>query len=403
MTSAETGYKATQARTLRTLASGHVLAGLGIAGAVPAGSLLVLDVTGSEAVSGLAQTFGTIGAAVMAIPLSRLTVQGGRRLALTTGYLVGAIGATLAILGGIFSQVALLFIGVLLVGAASAAGYQARFAAVDLALVENRARQLSLIVWAGTVGSVIGPNLIGVSTRFAENLGLRPLVGPYFFAGFGLLVAAAVIFIWLRPDPFVLSQAETAKVPNPPIRQTLQRLLGNRDELTGLLSISLGHISMIMIMVMTPVHMKHESASIQIIGLVISIHILGMYALAPVMGWLADKYGRIQTIWVGLLILLASAAISATAHNHTTLTIGLFLLGLGWSGTLVAGSALLTEATSVSDRPAVQGVSDLVMNASGALGGALAGIVIAVSSYAALCAVAALPPLYLGVRLLRNH
>jgi MFS family permease len=229
------------------------------------------------------------------------------------------------------------------------------------------------------------------------------LVGPYFFAGFGLLVAAAVIFIWLRPDPFVLSQAETAKVPNPPIRQTLQRLLGNRDELTGLLSISLGHISMIMIMVMTPVHMKHESASIQIIGLVISIHILGMYALAPVMGWLADKYGRIQTIWVGLLILLASAAISATAHNHTTLTIGLFLLGLGWSGTLVAGSALLTEATSVSDRPAVQGVSDLVMNASGALGGALAGIVIAVSSYAALCAVAALPPLYLGVRLLRNH
>lgn len=381
------------------------MAGLGIAGAVPASSLLVLDVTGSEAISGLAQTFGTIGAAVMAIPLSRLTAVGGRRLALTTGYGVGAVGSVLTILGGIYGIVGLLFSGILLVGGASASGYQARFAAVDLAVDENRARQLSLIVWAGTIGSVIGPNLIGFSTSFASGLGIRPLVGPYFFAGAGLFLAAIIMQIWLRPDPFQLSQANVVKVSAPPIRTTLRRIASNQNELTGLLAISLGHITMIMIMVMTPVHMRHEQASITIIGFVISIHILGMYALAPAMGWLADKHGRIQTIWVGIWILLASAAISALAppNNHFVLGVGLFLLGLGWSGTLVAGSALLTESTEIADRPAVQGVSDLVMNASGAIGGAMAGIVIALSSYAVLCIVAALPPIYLAIRLVRGE
>lgn len=395
----------TQRKTLRTLASGHILAGLGIAGAVPAGSLIVLDVTGNEALSGLAQTFGTIGAALMAIPLSRLTNIGGRRLALTTGYGVGAIGALLAILGGIYGQVGVLFSGILLAGAASAAGYQARFAAVDIAADEHRARDLSLVVWAGTIGSVLGPNLIGLSTEFATNLGIRPLVGPYIFAGMSLVLSVLIIQIRLRPDPFLLSEHSKVGGKVPPIRQTLKQIKSNRHALNGLLSISLGHIAMIMIMVMTPVHMKHGDAALQIIGLVVSIHILGMYALAPVMGWLADKRGRYFVIWLGIGILLLSAVISAAApaHNTAMLTAGLFLLGLGWSGTLVAGSALLTESTPVHDRPATQGVSDLVMNSAGALGGATAGFVIAMSSYAVLCLIAAIPPAYLAVRLLRQR
>lgn len=393
---------------VRILASAQVLTGVGIAGTVAAGSLLVASISNSETYAGLAQTSGVLGAAAMAIPLSRLTRQGGRRLALSTGYLCGALGAITAILGGTTRTLALMLIGAFLVGAASAAGYQARFAAVDLAADENRARRLSFVVWGSTVGAVTGPNLMGPSGAFAESMGLPRLVGPYLLALVTLTLAATIILIYLRPDPYLLSISEresTAKViVHHSTKSTLKFIRRNPSAFFAITSIAVGHLAMVSVMVMTPVHMAHVDVTLTIIGLVISVHVAGMYAFSPLVGYLSDFLGRKSVIQIGVLILLSACLVAGRAPGRSTvaLGIGLFLLGLGWSCTLIAGSALLAESVSDEFRSSSQGTSDLAMNLVGAGGGAAAGIIIATLSYGWLCVFAAIPVLVLGVWSLRS-
>ncbi len=396
-------------RTLQTLSVAQIIAGLGVAGAIPAGALLVLDISGSEAIAGLAQTFSILGAALMAIPLARITQIGGRRAALSTGYSIGAVGAVITVIGGASHFFPIIFLGILLVGAASASSYQARFAATDLADDSRRGRDLSYVVWAGTVGSVLGPNLVGSTSELAKSIGLPRLTGPYAAAGAMLLIGAVVIVTMLRPDPYLLSrtEAQVTKFRKGSTRLAFREIRSSTSASLALAAIVTGHVVMVSIMVMTPVHMHHFDASLKIIGLVISVHIAGMYAFSPVMGWLADKFGAPKVIFLGVLILLAAAAIAGTApmRNSAILGIGLFLLGLGWSATLVAGSALLAQAMPIEMRPSVQGASDLMMNGAGALGGALAGVVIAFANFATLCALAAGPVVALGffaLRVVRN-
>lgn len=391
----------TERRTVRVLASAQVLNGLGVAGTVAAGSLLVSSITDSETLAGLAQTSSVLGAAALALPLARLTQIGGRRLALSVGYLSGVIGSLLAILGGTTENVFFMLAGTFCMGAASAAGYQARFAAIDLATNETRARQLSLVVWALTIGAVLGPNMMQPSGNLANKLGLPSLVGPYLISAFALFFATLVIQVFLRPDPYLLAQQRihSSQISNETTKNVLALIRINQRAIFALVSIAIGHIAMVSIMVMTPVHMAHVDVTLTIIGLVISVHILGMYAFSPLVGSLSDRVGRIKTIQIGVLILLLSALISgfAKADDSITLGIGLFLLGLGWSLTLIAGSALLAESVSNEMKTSVQGASDLVMNLSGAGGGALAGLIIGTLSYGWLCLFAAIPVAFLGV------
>ena len=179
-----------QHRVVRTLASAQVLSGVGVAGTVAAGSLLVSSITDSETLAGLAQTSAVLGAAALALPLARLTARGGRRLALSVGYGSGVIGSIFAILGGAQRNLSFMLLGTFLVGAASAAGYQARFAAIDLATNQTRAKQLSFVVWGSTIGAVAGPNLMDPSGNLAEHFNLPPLVGPYLVSALTLFLAA---------------------------------------------------------------------------------------------------------------------------------------------------------------------------------------------------------------------
>ena len=199
---------ALQHRTVRTLASAQVLSGVGVAGTVAAGSLLVSSITDSETLAGLAQTSAVLGAAALALPLARLTARGGRRLALSVGYTAGALGSVCAILGGAQRNIFLMLLGTFLVGAASAAGYQARFAAIDLATDQTRAKQLSFVVWGSTIGAVTGPNLMQPAGNLAESFGLPRLVGPYLISAVTLSLATLVIFLCLKPDPYLVANKE---------------------------------------------------------------------------------------------------------------------------------------------------------------------------------------------------
>lgn len=389
-----------QEKTVRVLATAQVLNGVGVAGTVAAGSLLVASITDSETLAGLAQTSSVLGAAALALPLARLTSRGGRRLALSVGFLSGVIGSLFAILGGTQKNIFLMLTGTFLVGAASAAGYQARFAAVDLSTTETRAKQLSFVVWGSTIGAVAGPNLMEPAGNLAQSFDLPRLVGPYLISASTLFLAIVVIQLFLRPDPFLVAQKQSGVTEKPKgaTKRALAHIKTNPQALFAILSIAIGHIAMVSVMVMTPVHMAHVDVTLTVIGFVISIHVLGMYAFSPLVGSLSDRLGRIKVIQIGVITLLLSTVISgfAAPNDVVMLGIGLFFLGLGWSCTLIAGSALLTESVDPELKTSSQGASDLVMNLSGAGGGALAGVIIGTLSYGWLCAFAAIPVAFLG-------
>ena len=390
-----------QKKTLKTLTAAQIGAGVGTAGTVAAGSLLVASITGSEELAGLAQTFSVLGAAALALPLARLTAKGGRRTALSFGYAAGVLGSLFAILGGVHSNIVLMLSGSFLVGSASASAYQARFAAIDLVEEAHRAKQLSYVVWGSTVGAVTGPNLMSPAGDLAERFGLPRLVGPYMISATTLTFASLLIFLFLKPDPYLtaLGEGKNYAAGKKNIKEALSHIWRKPIALFAILSIAIGHLVMVSVMVMTPVHMAHVDVSLKIIGLVISVHVIGMYAFSPVVGSISDRIGRIKTIQSGLMILLASAVVSGTAaaDDVPRLGFGLFLLGLGWSFTLIAGSALLSSSVDPTLKTSTQGASDLVMNLAGAGGGAAAGVIISSLTYGWLCAFSAIPVIALAI------
>ncbi len=389
-----------QKNTVATLSASQMFGGIAVAGSIPAGSLIAASIADSDAFAGLAQTAGVLGAAVFALPLARIALTHGRRPALAAGYGLGFIGALVVIMAAVHRSLIFVLLGCLLVGVASAASFQARYAATDLALPEHRARSLSYVVWAATIGAVLGPNLLNFSGSIGLSLGLPQLSGPYLMSAVALGLAVVILVIFLRPDPFLLATRMRASVEGDKFQLNKARLRDGIEHLKtrpravlGIGAIAIGHVVMVMVMVMTPVHMAHVDVTLQLIGLVISVHVAGMYAFSPIVGMAVDKFGRIQVIVAGIAILAASCVICglAPAENIVILGIGLFLLGLGWSCTLIAGSTLVTDSVEPAERPSVQGLSDLTMNAAGALGGIAAGLIMMWGSYAWLCALSLVP------------
>lgn len=384
-----------QRRTVRTLVASQVLGGVGVASGIAVGGLLAEDVSGSTALAGLAQTGTVLGAALLALPMARLMSARGRRPGLAVGYLAGALGAGLMVTSAVLEVFALLLAGALLFGGATASGLQARFAATDLAAPGRRSTALSTVVWATTVGVVLGPNLAGPGAALARVFGLPELAGPLLFSVVAFLVGAVVVAVSLRPDPLLEARRLRGDAGTRPRRATLGESLAvvrsSSYAVLALLAVALAHTVMVAVMVMTPVHMVHGGASLEAVGLVISAHVAGMYALSPLVGWLADRVGRVPVLVGAQAVLLAAVTLAGTsgAGSSAALAVGLFLLGLGWSGALVAGSTLLSESVPEATRPGVQGASDFVMGMCGAAGGALAGVVVGVWSFGLLTALAA--------------
>jgi MFS family permease len=381
---------AVQRRTRTVLMVGQVLAGLGMGATLSIGAILAAEISGSPAFSGMAATAVTLGAALAAIPLARLARRAGRAPALATGALTAAAGALVAMLAAGLSSFALLLLGILMIGSGTAVNLQSRFAAADLAAPVTRGRDLSLVVWATTVGAVSGPNLIGPGEVLGAYLGLPDLSGPFLFTVVAQSLAAVLYLVALRPDPLRLAAAwraeQVAEGDRLGTARPSETAVDHVPSIRlAMLAVAFSHATMVSVMAMTPVHLTAHGASLVIVGFTISLHIAGMYALSPIFGVLADRLGRRPTILLGQGMLAASLLMTGLgAESEGWVVAGLIVLGLGWSAGTVAGSALLTDAAAPDRRPIVQGRSDLVMSASGAVGGALAGVVLAGLGYSGL-------------------
>ena len=363
-------------RIRRALNAGQVLAGIGLGSAVSVGSLLAAHIAGGDSAAGLAATMSTLGSAVAAIPLARVAMQRGRRLALTIGASIAIMGGTLIIIAGGLMSLPLVLLGLLGLGVGGAVNLQARFAVTDYSSAENRGRDLSMVVWATTIGAIVGPNLNGIGVIIGDSLGMPELTGPFIFTVAAQLAAASMYWWGIGPNvPTVTVSASATKAA----------VKLSRAVPLAIAVIGLGHATMVAVMAMTPVHLVHEGATVGESSFVISLHVAGMYALSPVFGILSDKFGRIPVLILGQVVLAISLAMTAfLSTDHTMVTIGLVLLGLGWSANTVAGSALIGELSQGPKRLKIQGRSDAVMSGSGALAGVLAGPAVMLLGYSGL-------------------
>ncbi|WP_246064286.1 MFS transporter [Nonomuraea longispora] len=380
-----------QRRTLAVLSATQIVGGVGVAVGLALSSVVVDELSGSTVISGFAGTATVLGAALLALPTARASGSGGRRAGLSLAYLAALAGCAISVAAISLGSWPLLLAGLVLVGGGSAGSLAARYSATDLSPKGRSARHLSLVVWASTIGSVAGPNLARPADQVGMRLGMAEKAGPFAFSALAFALALLIILVLLRPDPLKLARGlqDTQETPGPgrnrTIRTAWETLRTTPMARTALIMIAVSHTAMVSVMSMTPVKLHHDGANLDVIGIVISLHIAGMYVLSPVVGWLADKAGKVPVLALGMALLLCAATLAGTAgHRVWQVTAALVLLGLGWSCGLVSGSALVTESVPLSRRPAVQGLSDLLMNVCGATGTIVAGAIVGLLGYGML-------------------
>ncbi|MCH7231183.1 MFS transporter [Glycomyces sp. L485] len=399
-----------QRRVLTVLFGTQILGGLAVGIGIAFGALLIEDMTGSSTYAGLAQSLFVGGSALVVIPAVHVTERFGRRGGLVFGYICAVVGTAVVTTAILLGNAALAIGGYFLLGSASFAGLQARYAAADLAPANKRGSHLSTIVWAATIGAVTGPSLAALAERGWNGwVGGPQYLGPTVAMGVLCLAAATVLFVFLRPDPLLTARKNSGETqaPKRSVADGLRMARANPTVRTGVIAAALGHFVMVGVMAMTALHIKHGMAdpaeALSVVGIILGLHIGGMYAFAPVIGRLVDRHGPRPVLVAGTAILVTACATagSAAVTNHVQISIGLVLLGIGWSAMTVASASMVTGAVSPAERPSTQGFSDMVMGLAAMGAGVASGPIVEYLGYGMLnvfCAVVALAvvPLLLG-------
>lgn len=355
-----------QKRTITSLRLIQIPGQAAVSGVVAVVALLASDLVGSDSLAGVGNAAATFGAAFIAVPLASMMRQRGRRPALVTAFVIGSAGAALAALGGQIRSLPVFIIGMLLFGSGQAGALQSRYTAADLAPPERKASAISSVVWVGTLGAVFGPLLTPWEKDFAEFVNLSALVGPFIAASVFFALSALVAWLRLRPDPLVvIGGTNTTGITIPLRRQVREASVAIRESrlaVLGLTAMVISQATMVAVMTMTPPHMKdHGHADLS--ASVVALHIVGMYGLSPWIGRFTDRVGRLRALEVGAVVLAGGIFSTVIAGYVSALMyIGLFLLGLGWSIGLIAGTTLVSESVRPDARVEVQGTADLAMS-----------------------------------------
>ncbi|MFI6770822.1 MFS transporter [Streptomyces sp. NPDC050355] len=380
-----------QRRILAVLVFSQILSGAGLAAGITVGALLAEEMLGSTGLAGLPSALFTAGSALGAVAIGRICRRWGRRPGLALGYGAGALGSLGVVAAAAVDSAPLLFLGLLVYGAGTATNLMARYAGADLASPARRGRAVSTVLFATTLGAVVGPNLVTLTGRLAHSWGIPRLAGPFILATAAFGAAAIVLAILLRPDPLRLAQALAEKAA-----QAADGALGAEDRpaqppqrgrvVMGTLVMVLTQLVMIAIMTMTPVHMRAHGHGTQEAGFVIALHVGAMFLPSPLTGLLVDRVGRLWTAAASGVTLLAAGVLAATASPHSVpaLAAALMLLGLGWNFGLVSGTAIVTDALPPANRAAAQGLVDVGIAVAGAAGGASSGLIVVAGGFPTL-------------------
>ncbi|MEM5030738.1 MFS transporter [Priestia sp. WB3] len=376
-------------RVLFVVSLSQIFGGAGIAAGITVGALLAQQMLGTEAYAGVPIALFTLGSAGSAFIVGKLSQRYGRRIGLSAGFVAGGLGAIGVVIAAMMNSVILLFASLFIYGAGTATNLQARYAGTDLANSKQRATAISMTMVMTTFGAVAGPNLVEMMGELAVSIGVPALAGPFILSAAAFIVAGLVLFILLRPDPLVIAQKIAiykAEHGHGNQRDSADQKIDRKGLTVGATVMILTQIVMVALMTMTPVHMQHHGHGLAEVGIVIGFHIGAMYLPSPITGVLVDKLGRTaMSIASGITLLLAGLlAAFAPSDSMILLIIALSLLGLGWNFGLISGTAQIVDSTEPSTRAKTQGTLDVFVALAGASGGALSGMIVANTSYAAL-------------------
>lgn len=367
----------------RLIFVGAALGSTSLYAAFTAAPLVAREIGVSRSWTGVPGAASIIGTAVGSALLSWVMSRRGRRAGLRLGWIVGvggAVVATAAVSGSTFVG---LLVAMILIGIGHSANQLSRFAAADLFPEEARAGVLGWLVWAGTIGAALGPGLLGVGRTIAKGFDLSGatagfLIGIVFFAG------AAACALALRSDR-PLAEAEPTSLPAAGLRAMTRR----PHVRAALIIMITGQVTMVMIMTMTPLHVSEHGHSLGTVGLVMSSHLIGMFAFSPLIGKFTGRYGTMKAASTGMFLLLLAAAGAATVPGESSalMAITLFLLGVGWCFSFVAGSALLTRGLAYVERVRLQGGVDGLVWTSSAVASLSSGALLGLWDYSGLALV----------------
>jgi MFS family permease len=379
------------------------LSSAGFIAAFTVNALVGVDLSGQRAMAGVPGAVYVLGQACGALIWGFSMERIGRRGGLAMGQVIGVIGSVIAMGAIVDRSLPLFLMGLVLVGMARSAVDLGRFAAAEVHLPSERGRAISHVVLGSTVGAVVGPLLVGPTGKLAQWFGFPELMGPYGVGFAGLIVAAMLIFTGLRPDPRDVGRELARMHPESVPRQgtrSLSEIVRQPGVIVAMVSVVFAQMVMVVPMSITSVHMKAHLHPLSAISLVISAHTLGMYAFSIISGRMTDRWGRGQTIIVGLVVMIVSCLMAAPSTGLIPLLIALFLLGLGWNFAYVAGSTLLANQLSPGERAKTQGFNDLMLNLASAGSQIVSGVVYAVGGYgimALAAAAASVAPLILAI------
>lgn len=375
---------ATRRRLQLSLIVGVGLGSTGYIGAITVATIVAKELSGGSAFAGLPGAAIVLGSATASQLLSRFMVRYGRRAGLTLGYGIGAVGALGAGLAVILGSFPLFLIGTVLMGCANASNQLSRYTAADMYDETKRATAIGFVVWGSTLGAVVGPNLVTVAGNAAEGFSLPRLAGAYGVPILFVAAAALLTLFTLRPDPASLVPATRAEVAGS--GASVGEIIARPRVFAAIVALVAGQVVMVLVMTMTPLHMTEHGNGLDAVGLVISGHTFGMFALSPLSGRLASRFGTPLVIAAGLAVLAFSSVLAAVAppDGGVMLFVALFLLGWGWNLGFVAGSALLTEGLAINERTRLQGVTDALIWSSAAAAALGSGVVVAAANYTTL-------------------
>lgn len=376
-------------RSLWVVIMSQIFGGAGLAAGITVGALLAKDMLGTASFAGLPTALFTLGSALSAFLVGRISQRFGRRYGLSFGFIAGGIGAIAVVIAATLDNVLLLFLALFVYGAGTSTNLQARYAGTDLASEKQRATAISIAMVSTTFGAVAGPNLVTPMGKFAELFGIPALAGPFILAAVAYLIAGLIFLIYLRPDPFLVAKAIAVEKEKEIHKTGLEapKSKQNRAGISvGAIVLILSHAVMVAVMTMTPIQMQSHGASLTAVGLVIGLHIAAMYLPSLVTGILVDKMGRTFMVIASGITLAAAGIIAALAPGDSLfwLIFALMLLGLGWNFGLISGTAIIIDSTDMNTRAKTQGTVDVWVALAGTMGGLLSGIIVAYYNFTVL-------------------
>ncbi|HSK88307.1 MAG TPA: MFS transporter [Anaerolineales bacterium] len=387
------------------------LASAGFIAATTLNAIIGAELGGSASFAGVPSAVYLVGSAFAASAWGYIMDRIGRRNAIVSGLVIGALGNTLVLFAIGSSSFSLFLTGMVLMGITSAAVMLGRFAAAEVNPPEKRGAAISNVVLGGTFGAIVGPLLVGPMGNFVRTLGMDEVTGAYVASLALFLISAVVVLVGLRPDPRDLGKQIAAQYPDPARAdftgeaRPIFAILRQPAALMAVSAMVLGQVVMVAIMVITSLHMDNHQHNLRDISAVIASHTFGMFAFSVVSGRLADKWGRGPVILIGASTLLLACITAPLSPDVFPLAVALFLLGLGWNFCFVGGSTLLADQLSPLERSRTQGVNDLLVSLASAIGSLGSGIVFAASNYTVIAIVSgllALIPLVMSLLWLRT-